>query len=158
MAGMTQPPPYPGPAYPPPMYVQRRPATGAIAWWLGLLVLILIPIISNIAATVAVLVYRSSVRQTLTPLGHEVARRAANWQLSLLLYSVLLFGTHILLLFTLADGEGSTTFFPIGIAITVLFLVGVYGLVLTVVSGLRANQGRLTPAVGAIPFIRRTVS
>nr|WP_269449725.1 DUF4870 domain-containing protein [Auraticoccus cholistanensis] len=113
-----------------------------------------VPVLSNVLATVAaVLVHRSTDRRA--GFAREVTRRAANLQLTLALATVLLLGVHVLLLFLLTRGEPQSGFFPIGIAISLVPVLGLYACVLSVVSAVRAGRGRLTPAVGAIGFFRR---
>ncbi|SDD49847.1 DUF4870 domain-containing protein [Auraticoccus monumenti] len=158
----TTPPPQPrpqgwapvGPGHPAAPYAPAPP-TGALSWWLGMLLLTLVPVISNGAAAVGAAVQHRTFTDPRDALAREVSRRAANFHLSLTLYTVLLIGTHILLLVLLSGTEAAQGFFPLGIAIGLVPVLGLYGLVLSVVSAVRASRGLLTPAVGAIPFFRR---
>lgn len=152
-------PPHPpvGPPYPPvPAYSPHPPAgppvTGSAAWWLGMLTLLCAPVVSNAIAAGAVLVYRSSVRARLEPTAAEVVRRAVNWQLSQLAYTVVLLLVHVALVLVLASDEPQG-FFPIGIVILLVPVLGIYGLVLSVRSAIRADRGLLTATPGAIPFL-----
>ncbi|NNH06596.1 DUF4870 domain-containing protein [Cellulomonas fimi] len=154
MTGPTYPPTPPVPPQPPvpPYPPAGPPVTGSAAWWLGLLTLLCAPVVSNAIAAGAVLVYRSSVRARLEPTAAEVVRRAVNWQLSQLAYTVVLLLVHVVLVLVVARDEPQG-FFPIGVVILLVPVLGIYGLVLSVRSAIRADRGLLTPTPGAIPFL-----
>lgn len=134
--------------------VSGPPTTGAGAWWWGLGLLLCVPMLSNLLVVAGVLGYRSAVRTTLTPTGHEVVRRAVNWHLSQLLYTAVLLGVHVVLLMTFASDEPVPLASPLSTAMGLLVLLVIYGLVLSIVSANRASRGDLTPTLGAIPFAR----
>lgn len=127
-------------------------ADGSPAWWCGLVTLLCVPVISNAVAVVAVLVYRSAARERLTPTGAEVVRRAANWQLSLLLYVTVLITVHVVVL---ASGavEGAS-FLPFGLVILTALGLLVYNAVLCVLGAARASTGRLVAVPLALPLLR----
>ncbi|NYD85945.1 DUF4870 domain-containing protein [Cellulomonas oligotrophica] len=138
----------------PPAGVPGAPAAldGSPAWWCGLVTLLCIPVLSNVVAVVAVLVYRSAARERLTPTGAEVVRRAANWQLSLLLYVTVLITVHVVVL---ASGavEGAS-FLPFGLVILTALGLLVYNAVLCVLGAARASTGRLVAVPLALPLLR----
>ncbi|MBD5787244.1 hypothetical protein IF650_13775 [Cellulosimicrobium terreum] len=141
-----QQPGYPPPGYGPPF---APPATGALSWGLGLLVLFPIPFVGSLAAGIAMVVAsRAQVSQG--PLARVNATRAGNWGLTYLLGTVLLVGAHFVILASLQDIDG---FFPFGIILCTWLLLTVVHLVLTVVGLVQAN-GRREVRVGGIPFYR----
>lgn len=165
--GQPQPHAQPHTSYPPNRYAPNPyaaqsghvppgppPATGAMAWWLGLLTALGVPPFSSAFGIIATVICHVT-SHTRPVQAQENARRSLNWQLSVLLYSILLFAAHFVLLFTLGrSGRHDDTFFPIGIALTVLGVLWVYHLVGSVIVAIMAN-GRAVSMPGTIPFVRR---
>lgn len=128
-----------------------RPATGALPWGLGLLILIPIPVLSALVASIAMLIAGRSARHK-GPLAEANGRHAANWGLTYLLLTVVLIGAHVAILFALG-GEGSTTFFPIGIPITLWLIAGVVHLVVTIIGLVKASKNLEYRGLG-LPLLR----
>ena len=152
-----QPPPYQPPP-PPPHQPPPPPApstAGALAWGLGLLVFVCVPIVSSVIASVTMAIVGRSQRHR-EPLVAENGRRAANWGLTYLLLTVLLVGGHFTLLFVLtSDGSKIEGFFPFGIIITTWVLLTVVHVGLSV-AGLIAGLNRKVLRVPAIAFFVRS--
>ena len=141
---------------PPPPYVGAPPdpvtRNGALAWGLGLVVLMCVPFLSSLLASIAMAVAGRMQRRQ-GPVAAANGRSAANWGLTYLVLSVLLVGTHFGLLFALTRDEPVQGFFPLGIPITTWLVVSVAHLVICVVGLVRAGRGQVL-AVPAIPFFR----
>ena len=150
--------PYPHPGHPihqpqPPYPI--NPVTGAAAWWLGLITLVGFLIFGNIFGVVALVICRHQTKNRWPAGARTNVRNSLNWQLSYALYSVVLLGVHVALLFLVQDHtQYQQQFFPVGIAITLYAVVSVYHLVMTIVCGVRAGKGRVVSIPGTIPFIR----
>ncbi|GAB3624778.1 hypothetical protein GCM10027418_28630 [Mariniluteicoccus endophyticus] len=145
--------PYGPHAYTRPVVVPAA-STGAISWWAGLLVFALVPFLSSVVAG-AVMVVVGRSQKGKGPVAVEIGRGAANWGLTYLIATVLLVGTHFVLLFTLAGDRPSPyadSFFPIGIPITLWLVVTLAHIVVSIVGGVRAGGGR--PTHVGIPFFR----
>lgn len=120
-----------------------------MAWGLGLLILLCVPFVSSVIASIAMVLAGASAQRSGGATA-ENGRRAGNWGLTYLLLTVVLLGTHFGLLFALEEIEG---FFPFGIIIVTWGVVSVAHVVISVVGLIRASKGRVLQ-VWAIPFFR----
>lgn len=137
------------PGYPP-VYPAPRPApNGSLPWGLGLLVLIPIPFLSALIASVAMIV-SARTRAQQAPTARENANRAANWGLTYLLATVLLMGTHFTVLFISQDIQG---FFPFGLIVLTWVGFSIVHLVFSIIGLVQASQGRRVPLNG-LPIFR----
>lgn len=127
----------------------RPLANGAMQWGLGLLALIPFPFVSAITAGI-VMIATGRSRAPATEAGEQNRTNAANWGVTYLIASIVLIALHIAFLFVL-DGEYSSTFFPIGIPITIWFAVSVTHVVLSIVGTVKASKGAVFKPV-ALPF------
>ncbi|WP_309066612.1 hypothetical protein [Microbacterium sp.] len=132
------------------MTQSARPATGASAWALGLLVLLPIPLLGPLAAGGGmVAAYGSLSRQG--PLAAANARSAKRWGTFFLLVStgllVLQLGIAVALLWMPPQPRG---LFPVAIPMTLYVVVCVVHLVVVIVGTLRARRGEVV----RIPFGR----
>lgn len=139
--------PYPG--YAPHGYAPLRPANGAVAWALGLLVFAFFPLLSSLVGGGAMIV-AGRLQRTNGPLAAENGRRAANWGLTYVLATVVLLGTHFGLLIGL-QGRIPPGFFPMGIFITLWLLVSLVHVAVCIVGLVKANSMKVVPWDG-IPF------
>lgn len=119
------------------------------AWGIGLLVFTFLPFVSGILAGTTMLIM-GRMQRTKGPLAAENGRRAANWGLTYLLASVLLVGAHIAVLFAV---QYSTTFFPVGIPLTIWGVITVAHIIATIVGLVMANGNKVVKWNG-IPFFR----
>jgi uncharacterized Tic20 family protein len=143
------PPPPSGPhGYAPP----PKPATGALPWALGFLLYIPIPVVSAIITGVVMAAVYGSQRR-LGPVAAGNARNAANWGLTLILGTVVSFGSTAILAALLHDTVRG--FFPIGTPILLYLALCVAHLVVIIVGLARASRGQVFENRIAIPFIRR---
>ncbi len=149
-------PGYAGPGMPPGDVVPQAPAGGSVPWFLGLLVLTLVPILSTVVASVAMIVAGLSHRKV-PGLRRYNGAKAADWGLTYLLATVLLCGGHVVLLGLFANEDPVESFFPLGIPITTWALVTVFHLVYCVYAGVRAEKRRPIGFSG-IPFFSRGLS
>lgn len=130
------------------------PPTGAMAWGLGLLVLIPIPFISAIVAGIAMIIAGLSQRQA-GGIARENGRNAANWGVTFIVLTVLLVGGHFILLFILTgDGTKLTGFYPLGILLTVWAATVVTHIILSIAGIVRASRQQVLAPV-ALPFFAR---
>lgn len=126
--------------------------SGALAWGLGLLVLVCVPFVSSIAAGIAMAIAGRGLRGRGEP-GASNGRHAANWGLTYLVATVVLVSLHFGLLFALTREHPVEDFFPLGIPITLWLLISLLHVVLSIVGLVRAGSGKiLSPP--AIPFFR----
>lgn len=143
----------PSTGYPGQQYAPARPRTGAVAWAMGFLIFIPIPLLGAfIAGIVMPAVYGAASKGS--DIARANARSAANWGLTFLLASTILIVTHFVLIFGVNAGEGVRGFYPLGIPITLYFLVCVLHVVLTIVGTIRAAQGKVMSVPFAIPYIK----
>ncbi|PPG37385.1 DUF4870 domain-containing protein [Pseudoclavibacter sp. RFBA6] len=146
----AQPPQYAPPAGQPQQVLLVRPlANGAVQWGLGLLALIPFPFVSAIVAGI-VMTAAGRSRAPATEAGERNRTNAANWGITYLISSVILIALHIAFLFTF-DDEYSSTFFPIGIPITIWFALSVTHVVLSIVGLVKASRGVVFKPI-ALPF------
>lgn len=151
------PPPYqpPPPEYPPPAYQPPPSKAGGLAWGLGLLVIVCVPIVSSVIASVTMAIVGRSQRHK-DPIVAENGRRAANWGLTYLLLTVLLVGGHFTLLYVLTrDGSEIEGFFPFGIIITTWAVISLVHVGISI-TGLVAGLNRKVLRVPAISFFVRS--
>lgn len=147
----------PGPGMVPPGYVApRTPGTGTVPWLLGLLVFAVVPIVSSVIASVAMIIAGLASRKT-PGLGRYNGAKAADWGLTYLLATVLLCGGHIVLLYVFAREEPVSDFFPLGIPITAWVLISVFHVGYCIYAGVRAGQGHRVGFSG-IPVYSRGLS
>lgn len=139
--------------YPGQQYAPARPRTGTVAWALGFLIFIPIPILGTVAAGIAMPAMFGSASKG-SDVARANARSAANWGLTYLLASVVLLITHIVLVISLGGSEGMRGFYPIGIAITLYFAISILHIVLTIMGTVRAAQGKVLKVPFAIPYIK----
>ncbi|WP_077222404.1 DUF4870 domain-containing protein [Rathayibacter sp. VKM Ac-2630] len=149
---MPSTPPDPRPEHP--SLPQPAPPTGAMPYALGFLALTGIPFVSLIVAGVVMAAVLPSARQR-GGVAAENGRRAANWGLTTVLVTVLCLVGHFVLLFALTADAPSTSFYPIGIPITVFAVLAVAHLVVIVCGLVSANRGNVFRNPLAIPFLRR---
>lgn len=149
-------PAYGAPAYgygqPSPYAYQPPPSNGALAWALGFL--IFIPVLGFIAAGIAMACSYGPLSRR-GDVARENARSALNWGLTFMIVQIVMLILHVTLLFALAGGEGTRSFYPIGIPITIFAVVGLLHIVLTIVGTVRASSGEVMKVPIAIPFVRR---
>ncbi|UWF78136.1 MULTISPECIES: DUF4870 domain-containing protein [Microbacterium] len=128
-----------------------RPATGASAWALGLLVLLPVPFLGSLASGGAmVAAYGSLSRQG--PLAKANADAARRWGRLFLLVSTALLVVHLAItLPRLFLSAGSAGFLPQGIPILLYIAVCVVHLVVVIVATVRASKGEVV----RLPFGRR---
>ena len=137
------------PPLPPPPQVQQfqhpapGPGRGTIAWAMGLAVLMCLPFVGSVLASVLMITVGLSLRSK----GGLAARNgvhAANWGLTYLVLTVVLVGTHFGLLWYLTadDPDGIEGFFPFGLVITAWALVSLWHLVLCMWGIVASGQGR----------------
>ena len=142
-------PPAPGYAYP---NAYTGPATGSVAWGLGFLAFIPIPVLSMIGAGIVMASVYGSQRRN-GPVAEGNARNAANWGLTVIVVTIVSFGLTVLL--AALFGGSSRGFFPIGTPILLYLAVCVAHLVVIIVGLSRAGKGQVFENPIAIPFIRR---
>lgn len=145
-----QPPSYgaPAPYVMPPAPYGVQP-TGSIAWGMGLLVLVPFPIVSTLLAGVLMIVLGRSQRKN-GPLAAANGIRAANWGVTFLVVSVLLWVAHFAVL---AAVGSSTSFYPVGIPITILGVFTIAHIVVCALGLTKAKKGQVLN-VPVIPAIR----
>ncbi|MGO2749762.1 MAG: DUF7822 domain-containing protein [Pseudoclavibacter sp.] len=136
------------------VFLTRPLANGAVQWSLGLLALIPFPFVSAITAGIVMMIAGRS-RGPATEAGELNRTNAANWGITYLIASIILIALHIAFLFVL-DDEYKSTFFPIGIPITIWFALSVTHLVFSIVGSVKASRGRVFKPV-ALPFFRPRV-
>ena len=129
--------------------------TGALGWWLGLISLFGFFILGNIFGIIATaIVHNTHARDSLT--ARLNTRNALNWSISFGLYTLVLVGVHILLLYLLGDEpQYNGQFFPIGVAMVTWSVIGIYHVIGSIVCAVRAGQGKVAMLPGALPFVRR---
>lgn len=152
---MSQGVPYPS-AYPGAPYLAvQDPATVncAIPWFLGLIALIPLPFFGSFAGGLTQVISGLTWKVEGAERGRTQARQAASWGLTYLLCTVVLTVAHFWVLFVYTREGPSKAFFPVGIPLLLLALLTLLHLVLCVVGGIRANQGKTMPFYG-IPFFR----
>ncbi|WP_194949430.1 DUF4870 domain-containing protein [Actinomyces trachealis] len=122
-------------------------------WFLGLLALIPIPFFGALIGGLVQMITGLSWKVEGAARGRTQARQAASWGLTYLLCTVVLTVAHFWLLYALTKDGPTKEFFPLGIPLTLFVLLTLVHLVLSVVGGVRANQGKTMPFYG-IPFFR----
>ncbi|MGO1921366.1 MAG: DUF4870 domain-containing protein [Microbacterium sp.] len=149
-----QPGPYPGqPGAPYGYPVPVRTPTGTLSWALGFLVFLVFPFISGIISGVAMgLSYGSAAKHG--GIARENGRSAANWGFTYVLVSVVLVIAHFVMLAALSGTSAARGFFPIGLPLTVYFVISLLHIVLVIVGTVRASSGKVMKVPFAIPFIR----
>lgn len=125
--------------------------TGAAAWGFGFLALIPFPVLGTIVTGLVMLLVGRSQRQHGPPVA-TVGRNAANWGLTYVMVSSLLWAGHFVLLYQLTKDGPSSDFYPIGIPLTILAGFTLAHLIICGVGVSRAKQGLLF-AAPAIPFL-----
>jgi uncharacterized Tic20 family protein len=146
-------PGYPAPGYPAPGYPPATPPRGLLPWVLGFLIFIPFPFVGGLASGIAMAVSGGSSRRA-GGVARENARSALNWGLTYLLVSTLLLVLHVVVLFSLGRGSGTTGFFPIGIPITIYFVISIVHVVLVIMGTVRVSSGKAMRVPFAIPFLR----
>lgn len=145
-----QAPQFPPPTGQPQQVLLVRPlANGAVQWGVGLLALIPFPFVSAIVAGIVMTAVGRS-RGPATEAGERNRTNAANWGITYLISSIILIALHIAFLFTF-DDEHSSTFYPIGIPITIWFALSVTHVVLSIVGLVKASKGVVFKPI-ALPF------
>lgn len=143
----------PSGGYPGPQYAPARPRTGTVAWAMGFLIFIPIPLLGALVAGIVMPAVYSAASKG-SDIARANARSAANWGLTFLLVSTILIVTHFVLLFTLTRDEPVRDFYPLGIPITLYLLICVAHVVLTIIGTVRAAQGNVMKVPFAIPYIK----
>lgn len=131
-------------------YSPPPPPSGQMSWLLGLAVMIPLPIIGSVFASLAMIFAGLSLRKN-PDVGGYNALKAADWGMTYLLGTILLLGAHFWILFAVLPPEGTSEFFPTGIPITIWAVLTVFHLGYCIYGGLRANQ-RLPIRFSGIPF------
>lgn len=133
------------------------PVTGALAWWIGFVYLVPVPIVSQIVSWVAPVVTHVRLRRG-GGLPAEVSRQAANWQLT---FATLTVGGLLLLVLpggvisaTTNDREGIVALTAIGIWFAIVVVAGIATIVHMVLGGTKAGRGEVHRPWGAIPFFK----
>ncbi len=142
---------YPVPGYPAP--APAVPPRGLLPWVLGFLILVPFPFVGGLASGIAMAVSGGASRRAGGP-ARENARSALNWGLTYLMVSTLLVILHFVLLFVLTAQAPTTSFFPLGIPITVYFALSIVHLVVVIMGTVRASSGKVMRVKFAIPFLR----
>ena len=133
-------------------YTVRTP-TGALSWALGFLVFLVFPFISGIISGMAMgLSYGAAAKHG--GIARENGRSAANWGFTYVLLSVVLVIAHFVMLAALSGTSTARGFFPIGLPLTVYFVISLLHIVLVIVGTVRASSGKVMKVPFAIPFIR----
>lgn len=143
----AEPTPPPPPQLPLPM--SAPVPTGTVAWALGLIALVPIPIVASLVAGLLMgLLGRAQRRQG--PIAATNGRNAGNWGFTYLLASAILWTTHFVLLFLLTRNGPASGFYPLGIALTIWAVLTIVHLVICVIGTSRANKGHVfkVPAIG----------
>jgi len=130
-----------------------RPATGALPWFLGLIVLACLPFLGSVIASLT-MYFVGRAQADKGPLAAENGRRAANWGLTYFVLTIVLVLTHFVLVFLVIGGRGSEHFFPVGIPITIWGIISVGHVVLSLWGGIAALNrvlfwGRGVPVIPA---------
>ncbi|MFC7431319.1 MULTISPECIES: hypothetical protein [unclassified Agrococcus] len=147
----------PGAVGGPPPQSYPRPETGAIAWWIGFLYLIPVPIVSQLASWIAPVVTHVRMRR-LGGLPAEVSRHAANWQLTVAAITI---GGLLLLVLpgglvsaTTGDREGIVALVAVGVWFALISVAGIATVVHMVLGGMKAGRGEVHRPWGAIAFFK----
>jgi uncharacterized Tic20 family protein len=135
--------------------------TGTAAWALGFLAFVPIPVLGQIGSAVAMAVsYRSQRRKG--AVAAENARRAANWGLTYLTVTVVLFGTVAAMgayINTIDDVAARRDAGVLPLTLLGLWLlVSLLHVVLVVIGTTKAAGGRIFNNPIQIPFLRRTAA
>ncbi len=133
-----------------PMPYPTQPSNGTLAWVLGFLIFVPIPFLSAIISGVAMALPVGALSRK-GAVAAANARSAANWGLTYVTVSTVLLLSHFI---ALAALDGSDTFFPIGIPITLYLAVGVLHIVLVIVGTVRSSKGDVMRVPFAIPYLR----
>lgn len=135
--------------------VAQDPATVncAVPWFLGLLLLVPIPVVGWLSGGLGPVIAGLSWKVEGATTGRAQARQAASWGLTYLLCSLVLFVAYVWMLLALTKDGPVKEFFPLGIPLAALGLLTLFHLVLCVVGGVWASQGKTMPFYG-IPFFR----
>jgi uncharacterized Tic20 family protein len=123
--------------------------TGTLAWGLGLLAYLPVPLLSLVVAGVAMACAYPSQRRR-SPVAAENARRAANWGLTVVLVCLVMVGAVVVLALALGPTPGSRVLLPL----VLIFPLGLTHLVLVVRGMVRAGRGQVLETRLAIPFLR----
>ena len=134
--------------------VKVRAPSGAEAWSMGLLALLMfVPGFNVLFAAVVMMVVGLWNKKDLREPARTNRRRAASWGLTLLLVEVALIVIQIAVVSVANDFDESPSFIPWGTPIIMaLVMVGVHVLVCSV-QAIRAYRGKTT-RFGGIPFFR----
>ena len=136
---------------------QQSPAprlpTGALPWFLGLIVLACLPFLGSVIATLA-MYFVGRAQADKGPLAAENGRRAANWGLTYFLATVILVPAQFILVFAITGGEGTKNLLPLGIPITIWGVISIGHVVLSLWGGIAALNrvvfwGRGVPVIRA---------
>lgn len=117
------------------------PPTGAAAWGFGFLALIPFPVLGSIMTGLVMLLVGRSQRQHGPPVA-TVGRNAANWGLTYVVVSSLLWTGHFVLLYQLTKDGPSSDFYPIGIPLTIWAGFTLLHLIICGVGVSRAKKGQ----------------
>lgn len=118
-------------------------SSGGVPWALGLLVLLCLPFVSSVVASVAMIISGLVVRRS-GPLAAENGTRAANWGATYLLLTVVAAVVHFSLLFGIPDDDPvKGRFLPIELPITLWLVLSVVHVVVSIAGLVRASDGRV---------------
>ena len=144
----------PATAFAPPQHPTVRPANGAMAWALGLIAFVPIPLLGAFASGIAMAIgYAASAKRS--DLARANARAAANWGITFTVVSTIILVIHFFLAWGVTQGRGTPDFYPLGIPITIYGVLVLVHIVLVIVGTVRSSQGKSMRVPFAIPFVSR---
>lgn len=154
MTSAPLPPAGPLPPQMPPPGV-RQPG-GALAWGLGLLVLLCFPFASSAIAGIAMIIAGLAQRSA-GGVAAENGKNAANWGATYLLITLVSVIVFFTFLFGIPDDDPvKQGFFPGGIPLVVLGVVTLIHLVVSVMGLAKGSSGQVFRVPGALPLFRST--
>ena len=131
----------------------KRGASGAGAWFAGLLVLVAVPGVNLVLGPVAMMVAGLRGGSRRAEPGRSNGRRAASWGLTFLLGEALLIGTQLYIGQVVSGWGERVTLFPWGLPAVFALTLMVSHFVVCIAQGVSAHRGGVT-RFGGIPFFR----
>lgn len=121
---------------------------------MGLIVVFLIPVLSSLAAGIAMALYsRSEVKNARDEIDRKNANRAGNWGITYAIGTVVLVSSHIVGLFVFQGQPILDGFWPYGAILTTWIVWSFVHVAVSIIGVVVARKGRLMP-VNGIPFFR----
>lgn len=148
--------PHPGAPIPGgvPPQVPPRSSHAGYSWLMGLIVVFLIPVLSSLAAGIAMALYsRSEVRRAHDEIDRKNANRAGNWGITYAIGTVVLVGGHVVGLFIFNGQPILDGFWPYGSILMTWIVWSFVHVAVSIIGVVVARKGRLMP-VNGIPFFR----